>query len=415
MAKKKKNNEIVKIKDESLNNKMIEEAANKSDKKEKEFFSKKKVLLLLLFVILSVTLLALTIKFILNIDFSKLWSSMSLGFTDSLGPVWFLLLIIYFVWSIFSVFTTIWPRLSKLGYKIPQWEYWLFGLTISFLRATTPALFSDPYFIFWLKTKDVPTSRATSILFSNTLFWQIIQFAVTLPSFIMVVINRAPLLSSPEGISSFTFLCAGIMVDTFSISLMVLMNMSKNIHYTLSRIFNWFKKKLHMKYHTKAEIIDKYKNKATMRRDFVEYMKDWKNTTLIFGSLVIAELFTYFAINWSLIFMSNYQTTSGIIKTSFDFGWGFNSANVTFTANRLNFIAPGGEGSLQFFLSTFLIRLGDFYPKDQPDVVKGVVNNAILVWRTFASYLPALVGLCGMIALTSVQINRYKKNKNVAK
>lgn len=418
MAKTQKISKTVKIdKKPNPNQKMIEESAEQADNnKTKGFFTKKKIILLILFLVLSITLLALTIKFILDINFSKLWSSMSLGFGDKLGVLWFCLLLIYFVWIIFSVFANVMPRLIRLGYKIPQYEYWLFGLTISFFRATTPVLFSDPYFIFWLKTKGVPTSRATSLLFTNTLFWQIVQFTVTLPSFIMVAINTDKLFLNPEGISAFSFLCAGIIIDVCCIALMIALNMSKNIHYALSRAFNWFKKKLHMKYHTKEETREKYKNRETIKRDFIDYLKDWRSTLLAFVMLVIGELFTYFAITWALYFMSIYDVGGEtLLYASFNFGWAFNSANVTFTANRLNFIAPNGEGSLQFFLSTFLIRLGDFHtsPTDDPTVVKGVVNNAILVWRTFAAYLPAVVGLCGLIGLTSLQVSRYKKNKKI--
>ncbi len=412
MASTSKISKTVKVdKNEDPNHKMIEESITKPEKN-KGFFTRRNIFLLILFFILSITLLALTIVFILKIDFSNLWHSMSLGFGDKLGGLWFTLLLFYFVWTIFSVFAMVMPRLNKLGYKIPLWEYWLFGLTISFFRATTPVLFSDPYFVFWLKTKGVPTSRATSLIFSNTLFWQIIQFVVTLPSFIMVSILANELLSSPEGISSFAFLCAGMIIDVFSIVIMFMLNMSKNIHYALSRAFNWVKMKLHMKYHTKQETIEKYKYRETIKRDFIEYLKDWKNTILIMVLLVLGEVITYLSVNLSLHFMRHYDSST---ITSFNFGWAFNSANVTFTANRLNFIAPGGEGSLQFFLSTFLIKLGEFKPSEQPEVVKSVVNNAILVWRTFASYLPALFGLCGLVGLTSIQVHRYKKNKSIIK
>ncbi len=381
----------------------------------KTFFTKKNTFFLILFFVLSIALLVLTIKFILNIDFVALIDSITHGFSEQFGPLWFTLLLIYFIWIPFSIYAGVWPRLKKLGYHIPQWEYWLFGFTIAFLRATTPPMFSDPYFIFWLKTKGVPTSRATSVLFSNTLLWQIVQFTVTLPSFIVILVFRENLLNNPEGLSSFIFLCAGMTIDAFSIAFMFLMNMSKNVHYGLSSVFNWIKKKLHMKYHTKAEVKMKYKDKATLKSEFIEYMKDWKSTAIILGILIFSELILYFAVNWSLYFVKNYVQDGIIYNTSFSFWMTFNCANVTFTANRLNFIAPNGEGSLQFFLSTFLTRVGGFtidQPIEDPKpIVKAVVDNAILVWRIFGSYLPALFGLGTLIALSTIQAKRYKHNK----
>lgn len=396
---------------------LIEESAalDKKNGKNRTFFNKKNIFFLVLFFAISLTLLALTIVFILNINFSQLIASIKIGFGEELGALWFILLIFYFVFIGFSVYAVVWPRLVKLGYKIPQWEYWLFGLTISFFRATTPVMFSDPYFIFWLKTKGVPTSRATSILFSNTLIWQIVQFGVTFPSFIMVLITRAPLLTNPSGISAFVLLCAGITIDAFSIAFMFMLNMSKNIHYFMSRCFNWVKQKLHMQYHTKEETKEKYKNKAVMKEHFIEYMKDWKTTLIVFGVFIVGELILYFAVNWALYFVPTYQEEAVTYYSTFDFWQTFNCANVTFTANRLNFIAPNGEGSLQFLLSTFLVNLGHFnfkgpIPDDPSKAISSIVNNAILVWRIFGAYLPALFGLGALIGLTTIQARRYKNS-----
>ncbi|XQP55693.1 MAG: hypothetical protein ACOQNY_02695 [Mycoplasmoidaceae bacterium] len=398
---------------------LIEESAAFDNKngKNKTFFDKKKIFFLILFFVLSIALLALTIVFILDINFVKLFESMKQGFGEELGALWFILLLCYFFFIGFSIYAGVWPRLAKLGYKIPQWEYWLFGLTISFFRATTPVMFSDPYFIFWLKTKGVPTSRATSILFSNTLLWQIVQFGVTFPSFVMVLISRDALLTNPAGMSAFILLCAGIIIDAFSIAFMILLNMSKNIHYFMSRCFNWVKQKLHMQYHTKEETKEKYKNKAVMKEQFIEYMKDWKTTLLILGILIVGELILYFAVNWALFFMSTYNADGQVYNSTFNFWQAFNCANVTFTANRLNFIAPNGEGSLQFLLSTFLVELGGFkitpVPGDVKEITTGIVNNAILVWRVFGAYLPALFGLGALIGLTTIQARRYKKHHKI--
>lgn len=397
---------------------LIEESTIENNpKKGGNFFTTKKVVLMSLFFVLTIVILFLTIRFIMGVNFKQLASAVDRGFGEDLAALWLTLLISYIFYAIFCNFATFWIRLRKLGYKIPFWEYWLFGASYSFLKAITPILFSDPYALFWLKTKGISTSRATSLLFSNVLFWQIIQFLVTLPSFIIVLVNRNLLFDDPEGITAFTFLCLGIITDACCIAIMLMLNLSKKMHSGLSKIFNWFKKKFHMKYHSKAEIEEKYKNQATIKRDFIGYLKDWKTTSLLISIYVVNELYTYFAVCWSLYFVQFQMVGSTLFEMTFDFWGAFNSANVCFTANRLNFITPNGEGSIQALLYVYLDKIGNLNVIEvngaNASVKESGINNSILLWRMFNAYFPAILGLMCMVGLTTKQVRDYKKYKHI--
>lgn len=409
--------------------KLIEEKAEESNtKKKKGFFTARKVVLITFFTIIAIAIVVCTIMFITPIQWDKLGQTIASGFVTKIGILWFILLLFYFFYAIFTNYATLWLRIRKFGYKIPQWEYWLYAAATSFLRAVTPPLFSDPYTIFWMKTHGISTSRATSLIFSNTLVWQIIQFTVTFPSFVMVLIYRDSMLHTGlvnnwEYVLAFSLLCAGVIIDVFSIAFMVMLNLSKKMHSGMSKIFNWTKKKLHMKYHSKAEIEKKYKEQATIKRDFINSMKDWKTTILVFITFIVNEIVLYSAVVWALYFVKNVEYISENITqnyvVTFNFGWAFNCANVTFTAIRLAFLIPGGEGAQQWLLSRFLVRLGSptFEPTPTEDIKNSiqhiVVNNGILVWRTFGNYLSALFGFGAIIGLTIKQTKQYKKNKSL--
>lgn len=409
--------------------KLLENSVIDSEtKKDKTPFSRKNIVLLILFIAISIAILAVTIIFVLDIKFNDLFNAIKLGFTTQLGALWFVLLLAYFAYSIAMNYTTLWVRMRKWGCKVSQLEYWLFASAVSFIRAVTPPLFSDPYTLFWMKTKGIPTSKATSLIFTNTLFWQITQFLVSFPSFVMILISRDLLLGSWDSTLAFSLLCAGIGIDVICIVFMLLLCMSKTIHYSLSRIFNWFKKKLHMKYHTKAEIAQKYKERATIKRDFIEYLKDWKVSLITLSFFAINEIFVYLAVALSIKFVpfaSFSDETLGLstYKVNFDIGWVFNCANATFKANRLNIFIGGGAGTLEWFLSIFLVKMANFNfecisgtaPDPLPtfELAKSTSGNAILIWRTFGAYLPAVVGLPCLIGMTAKQIREYKSKKKL--
>ncbi len=376
--------------------KTIEEQAE-----QKTFFTKRNVILLICTIIVSVVLLWVTIQFVLKIEFVQLFDSIAQGFQSGWGILWFSALVLFMIIVIVYNYFPVWCRLRNTGVKINAWQYFVFGINISFLKAVTPANFVyDPYAIFWLKTHGVSTARASSIMFCNTLLWQAIQFILHIPSFIIIMTSGVDF-TDPMWITVVVLMSLGLFIDVLGCLFMSLLCFSKKAHYVLSSIFNWFKKKLHMKYHTKAEIEEKYKNRATIKNDVIEYFKDWKGTIAVIIGLAVYEIVLYFAIGFSMSFINNGDYW-------FDFGKVYNSANMAFNANRLNIIPGFGvglEAIMSFLLKSnngIITRFGD---------VDSFVNNSIVFWRLFYTYAPALMGLFGFIGLTIVQVTRYKKKK----
>jgi len=392
------------------NSKPIEASA------EKNFMSKRNIFLIVFGLLIALLIIGLTIKYILNIDFNQLGKSMREGFSHSLGYLWFFLLILYTIINIAYNSLALIPRMKHLGIKVPFYEWILMSITISFLKAVTPAnLVSDPYTIFWLRTRGCPTSKATSLTFTNTFLWEAAQICITLPSLIFLTINHYSIMHfsngniDPQGISVFVFMWVGFGIDIFGIFIMYLLCTSKRLHYRLSTIFNWFKKKLHMKYHTKEETAEKYKVKAVMKQDFIIFMKDWKGSLIVFLIWFGCEFVSYSAVSWSLNFV---QYVNGI-PYKVDYWTAFHCANLAFTANKLNFL-PGGEGGIQWFLQVLIQSVGHFAKNYSPQNRWSIVtNNGIIVWDAFRNLIPGAIGIIGMIVLTIRQVKQYKKSKSL--
>ncbi|XQP55423.1 MAG: hypothetical protein ACOQNV_01520 [Mycoplasmoidaceae bacterium] len=390
---------------EMQNNKTIEEKSEN-----KNFFNKRNIIIIILTTLLSIGLLVLTVLFIIDMNWLKFFRDIGSGLTLQLGALWLVLLILFMAFSIAYNYLYIWIRLRRLGVKIQAWQYFTFALSISFLKGVTPANFIyDPYTVFWLKTQGVSTSRATSIMFSNALLWQIMELLIHIPSFIILMMRVDLLLSIPKGggVALIVLMSLGILIDIIGCLVMLLLCFSRRAHYVMSSIFNWFKKKLHMKYHTKAEIEEKYKNRATIKKEVIEYYKNWTDTLVIILILVVYEMSVYFALSSALALINADQ------KFSFDVMAVYHSANMAFNANRLNIIPSFGVG-LEASLLAMLRVLGGINDSNfalaatQSDEF---ISEGIFLWRTFYTYFPALFGLCGFAGLTVYHVRSYRQKK----
>lgn len=388
-------------KDNNLPTQTIEEKAES-----KSFFTKRNVIIIILTSLLSIGLLALTIKFILNIDWANFVISFKTGVTVHLGWLWLTVLILFvFVNFVYNSLPT-YIRLRKLGIHASPAQWILFSLSISFFKAVTPSNFVyDPYTIFWMKTQGVTTSRATSTMFSNGLLWQAVELLVHIPSYIIVMTRLNDVLATDYG-TSLTWIImmnVGIFVDVFGVLFMLLLCFSRRAHYVMSSIFNRVKKAFKMKYHTKAEIEEKYKNRAVIRQDSINYFKDWKNTLLIVLIFAAFDLIVFFTINPALFLVNN----DG--KYTFNAVSVFNATNMAFNANRIN-ILPGQFVGLESCLVTFLhgiggINGGSFGAQEQ------FLKQGIFVFRLFLTFFTCLIGLVGFGVLTGLQVGSFRKDK----
>lgn len=390
----------VKTKDLNLKTKTIEDKAEG-----KGFFTKRNVIILIITSLLSIGLVILTLLFIIPMDWSQFFGSLNAGLKNQLGWLWLTMLILFiFVNFIYNVFP-MWVRLKSLGIKIPAVQYFLFAIAISFFKGVTPSNFIyDPYTIFWLKTQGVSTSRASSIMFSGGLLWQGTELLVHIPSFIIVMTKANTLLAAGQagGITLIVLMALGIVIDILGTLFMVLLCFSRRAHYVMSTIFNKIKKALKMKYHTKEEIAEKYKNKAILRNDTISYFKNWKDTAIICVVLISYDLILFFILNASLELVN-------INHFAYDPVNVFNATNMAFNANRLNLI-PGLAAGLEASLVQMLKALGGITGGSDDDKVE-FIKRGIFLWRTFFTYFPCLIGLGGFGVLTGLQIRSYKKKK----
>lgn len=373
----------------------------------KSFFTKRNIILLVILTVFTLGLAAVTLFVIFDVD---MWQTFFLnighGLTINLGALWLTILICFALINIAYNMIPIWLRLKQMGIKIKWWQWFCFTLSISFLRAVTPANFVyDPYTVFWLKTQGVSTSRATSIMFSNALMWQSAVLLIHIPSFILILTRGG--LHGVAGISLIVLMTIGLLIDVIGVLVMVLLCFSRKAHYVISSLFNWIKKKLHLKYHTKAEIIEKYQNKATLKREVIGYYKDWPTTFVILFVLVAYELIVYFTLSASMALLNNQDN----IHYTFDPVYVFHSANMAFSATRIIF-TPSQQGILEWSLLTMLESLGGISPSPKTDEAKHFMEQSIVLWRAFFTYIPAVLGLCAFGALTGIQVRSYKKNKS---
>jgi uncharacterized membrane protein YbhN (UPF0104 family) len=128
-----------------------------------------------------------------------------------------------------------------------------------------------------------------------------------------------------------------------------------------------------------------------------ELLFDYKKTLLTILIYTINELYLYFLVFISLKFIN--------IKIEFDVFKIFNITNVVFTANKF-ILTPGGEMSIEYFMQGFL--------KDK--IISGIdttndilIDNSILIWRTFSMYIPAILGLIMMPIIIPKTFKKIKK------
>jgi uncharacterized membrane protein YbhN (UPF0104 family) len=71
----------------------------------------------------------------------------------------------FFFIKFFQISVPYMVRLKKLGIKVPLKESILYYLTTAFLSAISPSiLLTEPYTMFWLRTRGITTAQATALV-----------------------------------------------------------------------------------------------------------------------------------------------------------------------------------------------------------------------------------------------------------
>jgi len=409
---------------EDQSSKTIEQASisNEDTNKPKTFMTKKRLVLTIIFLFFSIGFMFITIFPILKINWSLYNKSIGIGLGQNWGFLWLLLILINSFINLNRCFITLLPRINKLGCKISYKDYFVFALVLTFLYSVTPGgLVADPYTMFWLKTYGLTTQKATSVIFSNSLLWQLTQIIINLPFIIICSVFNEPLLVSIDGKVIFILIWVGFAIDVIGTVVLLALNMSKNFHYICSRIFNWFKMKFHMKYHTKEETKEKYKKRAVLKQDFIASIKDWKSTLLIISLFIAGEFLGLLAMIWAMNFVQYgiIASTSRAItfaKIDFNWGWVLVCARLSVPANKINFLpgqAMGYEVVLLKLLSVYSdLKVPVYVPLEQVESMKQtMVSNAVLTGKLFNGWLPALIGIGCFVSLTVKQNRLAKEGK----
>lgn len=394
---------------------MFEEKNNNS------FMDKKKVIILTFGIILTVVLIALTFKLILvDIDFKELGKSLKKGIV---ARWWILIVVLLFGFGrVFCTVVTVWVRLERLGYKVRFWKYIIFCLSYCFLQTVTPANFvSDPFILYWIKTQGANNGEAFAITSTNGLIGQSIQVLITLPSFCII----APHYSAFHNISweaefVYWLMIAGVAFDLFTLAFFSVMSFSKKTAYFLSCCLNKVKKFFHLPFHTKEQSREKYLVQGYVANVSKRMFMDHKWNILILFCVVATEIFQYSMMYFCILWLM----PENIHPSDLNFGDVFNCANVALTANKM-LPLPGGMGSLEMSLKYMLEA--ENVCKVQLEQDPSIIDNSILNFRVFNSYLPAGIGLfcfgfwtitiyrnskfkCSFIKKITLEINN-KKNK----
>lgn len=378
-----------------------------NSKNNKGFVTKRNIIIVTVGLIVSLIIMILTIKFALGgaKTIAELWPAMGDGFAKGIGFLWFGLLLIFLCCNIIKNSLTLIPRIKKLGIKISSVDYFLFAATIAFFQAVTPATFvTDPYCIYWLKKHGINTSRSAGIVTSNSFVWQIAHLVAVLPAFVIGMVNFNAITSDDWGKATMFAIFFGMGMNIFGLAFNYLICTSKRLHYRVSCIFNWFKKKLHMKYHTKPEIVLKYKEKAVLKKDFFDFMKQWKVSLRVLAYFVIADLLVFISIGFSLEFVNS-------DNLSFNFMTSYTAGALTNDANKILTIIPNAELTTGPMLALLLQRLGGWAPGTSSDDIQTITDTAVLLWRMFCAYIPALIGLICSAVMLVRQIKGSKTKK----
>ena len=370
------------------------------------FFDKKKIIIFSVGLVLTIALLAVTFKFVLDIDYAHLFESLSGGLRDR---VWIVFVVLALgSCKLFLTNVSVVIRLQKLGYKVALWEYILFSFSYTFIQSVTPANFvSDPYIMFWIKTKKASNAEAYAITTTNTLVWQLVQLLITLPSFAMV----APLYDCFEGFKGqliYWLMICGALLDILGSALFIVLCFSKRISYWLSVAFNWCKKMLRIQYHTKEQSRQSYLIEGRASRLAKNTLFQWKDTiiiTLLIASVIVAQ--------YSLFYFATLWITPKDF-TVLDFTDVFNCANVALTANKM-IPLPGSTLSLELSLQEMLKAIHKSQGTGESGIEQ-IASDAVLTFRTFYTYIPAIIGIFTFSGLTFIQYRIFKyKNKTLKK
>jgi len=375
--------------DNLLNDKNIENFNNDQGQKE-IFFTKKRILLGLLFSSFSIIFIVLLSVFAFGINFDSIITLIKLGAKNSGLPLTIFFFFLIFLFPIFNVLSrifTIKKRLYSISSIRIKWYEWVsFNFISIFIATITPfAIGSEPYSVFWFKSKGVSINDISVIIASNGLLNSFTQILITWPSFFVIASQYSAYSVDPFWLLAFWLGFTGLIFDLMGFLVWWFLGYSRRVHFAINFVLNFIKRKLKMSYHTKDEIYEKFRTNAIFKKQFIALLKDYKITTFI----ILIGLF------WNIFFYSTLLVCFRLIQDksiNIDYFNLFNYVNVATTAN--NWVpVPNGEGTLQMLITWFISPdIANTNPNLPSNIQwQNYSNNGIFIWRFCTSYLPVMI------------------------
>ncbi|UUD37753.1 lysylphosphatidylglycerol synthase domain-containing protein [Mycoplasmoides fastidiosum] len=292
--------------------------------------------------------------------------------------------------------------------KISYFDWIKHSFVGVFMQMITPfSIGSEPYFVWWLSRKGVSRQKIGTIIGTNLLAWSAMQTIITWPSFIAYSVDNSAAIVSGQVTYIYYIVMFGLLIDITMLALIFGINYSRRIHVAISSTIHFFRKILKMKYITREEIVEKYKNNASYKIAFRKEILEWDTLILVFNNFV-ATMLLY------VIFVLFYYGFNPFSGALIPWNTMFNIINIGTTAN--NFVPiPNVEGTLQFTLNG-LVSFSEIINNAD---LNNQIANSIFAWRFFTNYLIFAVSLIFIVFLGSyfftkktIKYRRKKLNRS---
>lgn len=346
-----------------------------------KFFTRKKIIWMIFGGSVFLVAIFLTFYF-LEINLGDIFYLLSKNNTPGMYFIMFSFLL-YPIFRGIYIYFSIAPRIKCLNLNISRWEYVFLTTKMLIINAVTPfASGSEPYFIYWLKSRGVPIEKATSISLINAFLSMVAEIIITIPSFIVIAIIYPQIARSSLGVGIFWLTVGGLLLNLTFVGFYMILGFSSKTHYQISLLSNKILAMLKMKHLNKKEIYHKYMVEQTFKRSFKGELKQIKQNILLITAFSIFTITSYVS-----LYLGFYVLSPNELGNIYSFGLLFNVGNVAITANAFIPI-PNAEFSLQVCIMTLasLISNNSNFDKD-------FFSSSTGLWRIMTSYLPILISI----------------------
>lgn len=369
---------------------MENKQTNIEQNQESSFFTKKKILMYVCCVLIFALIIFLVYKFVIQINFKLLFTSLGDNSSTSLFPLWLTFLILFPCYNVFVKIFSFGHKLKQRGVVVEWYNWLIFSFLCFFIGGITPfAMGAEPYMIYWLTKRGLKPKEATAIVASFTVINPFIQVLITWPSFFYVCSMYQQNSSDPYWLGCFWAVFCGLMFDLMATCFWLIMSLSKKIHFWINYMISRLRKMVRLSYKTKEEIKQEYVNNAAFQKAFIKEMKDIKFTIALAFMSFLWNAYYYAAL---ILAFNLLNPNNGISPWDI-----FNYVNIASTAN--NFIPiPGAEGTLQGTIATFIRTTNDISSLGN-EQLKVLCDNSVFVWRFFTFYITTLLGLLSFVIM----------------